>query len=204
MATERVENARVATRERATQETQIRLTLNLDGEGRAELKTGIGFFDHMLTAFARHGFFDLKAEVQGDLEVDGHHTVEDTGLVLGAAFREALGDKAGIVRFGSSYVPMDESLVLAVVDLSGRPYLAFEGFHFDVPLLGTYDTTLTLEFFRSFVNECGCNLHLRALACGNAHHAIEAAFKATARALREAVAIDPRIKGVLSTKGYLA
>lgn len=199
MATERV-----VTRERSTRETQIRLTLNLDGEGRAEPNTGIGFFDHMLTAFARHGFFDLSVTVQGDLEVDGHHTVEDTGLVLGAAFREALGDKAGIERFGSSHVPMDESLVLAAVDLSGRPYLAFEGFHFDVPLLGTYDTSLTLEFFRSFVNECGCNLHLRALACGNAHHVIEAAFKATGRALRQAVAKDPKIKGVLSTKGYLA
>lgn len=204
MGVDALNEQRIVTRERATQETQIRLTLNLDGEGAARLKTGIGFFDHMLTAFSRHGFFDLEVTVQGDLEVDGHHTVEDTGLVLGAAFREALGDKSGIQRFGSSYVPMDESLVLAVVDLSGRPYLAFEGFHFDVPMLGAFDVTLTHEFFRAFANECGCNLHLRALACGNAHHVIEAAFKATGRALRQAVARDARIKGVLSTKGMLA
>lgn len=199
-----VEPARVASRERNTQETRIRLTLNLDGEGRADVKTGIGFFDHMLTAFARHGLFDLAVAVDGDLEVDGHHTVEDTGLVLGAAMKEALGDKASIERFGHAYVPMDESLVLAVVDLSGRPYLAFEGFRFDVPAVGAFDTSLTHEFFRAFSNECGCNLHLRALACGNAHHVIEAAFKAAARALRAAVARNPRIKGVPSTKGILA
>lgn len=196
--------ARAVTRERETRETRIRLTLDLDGEGRAEVKTGIGFFDHMLTAFARHGLFDLSVCVDGDLEVDGHHTVEDTGLVLGAAVREALGDKAGIERFGHAYVPMDESLVLAAVDLSGRPFLAFEGFCFDVPAVGSFDTPLTQEFFRAFVNECGCNLHLRALACGNAHHVIEAAFKATGRALRAAVAKDPRIKGIPSTKGTLS
>lgn len=194
---------RLVTRERATSETRIRLTLNLDGEGKADAETGIGFFDHMLTAFARHGLFDLEVRVDGDLEVDGHHTVEDTGLVLGAAMREALGDKASIERFGHACVPMDESLVLAVVDLSGRPYLAFEGFRFDQPAVGGFDTSLTQEFFRAFANECGCNLHLRALACGNAHHVIEAAFKATARALRAAVARDPQIKGIPSTKGLL-
>ena len=198
------EDARIVTRERKTRETQIRLTLNLDGEGAVDVKTGIGFFDHMLTAFARHGLFDLSVTVQGDLEVDGHHTVEDTGLVLGAAMREALGDKASIERFGHAYVPMDESLVLAAVDLSGRPYLGFEGFRFDVPMVGAFDTSLTHEFFRAFSNECGCNLHLRALACGNAHHVIEAAFKATGRALRAAVRKDPRIKGIPSTKGTLA
>lgn len=194
---------RTATRERKTRETEIRLALSLDGAGEAHLKTGIGFFDHMLTSFAKHGLFDLEVEVNGDLEVDSHHTVEDTGLVLGAAFDEALGDKASIRRFGSAYVPMDEALVLAVVDLSGRPYLSFQGFQFAVPAVGAFDTELTAEFFRAFSNEAACNLHLRCIQGGNAHHVIEAAFKATARALRDAVARDERVKGVPSTKGTL-
>ncbi len=191
-------------RTRTTGETDIRLTLDLDGDGRSEASTGVGFFDHMLDAFARHGLFDLAVVVKGDLHVDAHHTVEDTGLVLGAAVREAVGDKASIRRFGSAIVPMDEALVQAVIDLSGRPFLAFRGFDFRVDAVGAFDTCLTEEFFRAFSNEAACNLHLRCLEGGNAHHVIEAAFKATARALREAVSIDPRIKGVLSTKGTLA
>lgn len=195
--------ARRASRQRTTAETAIRLSLFLDGTGEAKVRTGIGFFDHMLTAFARHGLFDLEVEVEGDLHVDGHHTVEDTGLVLGAALRDALGDKAGIARFGAAHVPMDESLVMAAVDLSGRPYLAFTGFTFDVPAVGGFDTPLAEEFFRALASEARCNLHLRCLAAGNAHHMIEAAFKAVGRALREAVSLDPRVKGVPSTKGVL-
>ena len=195
--------ARRATQARTTKETDIRLTLNLDGEGEAQVSTGIGFFDHMLTAFARHGLFDLEVQVKGDLEVDAHHTVEDTGLVLGAAVRTALGDKESIARFGAAHVPMDESLVLAAVDLSGRPYFAFAGFTFDVPAVGGFDTPLAEEFFRAFASEARCNLHLRCLAGGNAHHMIEAAFKAVGRALRAAVERDPRVKGVPSTKGVL-
>lgn len=195
---------RRANRERSTSETQIRLTVNLDGDGVANVHTGIGFFDHMLTAFARHALFDLEVEVQGDLHVDGHHTVEDTGLVLGGAIRAALGEKRSINRFGSAHVPMDEALVLAVVDLSGRPFLAFADFAFDVPTVGGFDTPLALEFFRALSNEAACNLHLRCLAGGNAHHVIEAAFKAAGRALKAAVQLDPRVKGVPSTKGVLA
>lgn len=198
-----VSGRRSAIKERKTTETAVRVQIDLDGRGASRVETGIGFFDHMLTAFARHGLFDLDVQVEGDLHIDGHHTVEDTGLVLGDAFREALGTKASIQRYGSALVPMDESLVMAVVDLSGRPYTAFEDFHFQTPKVGAFDTELTLEFFRSFANRCGCNLHLRALAGGNAHHLIEAAFKAFARALREAVREDPRVQGVPSTKGSL-
>jgi len=199
-----VTSERVASRTRKTAETEISLTLRLDGCGASHIETGIGFFDHMLTAFAKHGLFDLEVTVNGDLHVDGHHTVEDTGLVLGAAFREALGAKEGIERFGSAHVPMDESLVLAAVDLSGRPALGWDGFTFDTPMVGAFDVSLTHEFFRAFSNECGCNLHLRVLAQGNAHHMIEATFKAAARALRDAVRVNPRIQGVPSTKGQLA
>lgn len=196
--------SRKAERNRKTGETDIRLTLDLDGEGGADVRTGVGFFNHMLVAFAKHGQFGLAVDVNGDLEVDAHHTVEDTGLVLGAALRDALGAKASIRRFGSALVPMDEALVQAVVDLSGRPYLSFKGFDFRAPSVGAFDTELTQEFFRAFANEAACNLHLRCLEGGNAHHVIEAAFKATARALREAVEIDPRVKGVPSTKGTLS
>jgi len=195
--------SRKAERVRRTSETDIRLAIDLDGEGKATVGTGVGFFDHMLISFARHGLFDLDVAVKGDLEVDAHHTVEDTGLVLGAAVREALGDKVGIRRFGSALVPMDEALVQAAIDLSGRPYLSFKGFEFNVDAVGAFDTSLTEEFFRAFSNEAACNLHLRCLEGGNAHHVIEAAFKATARALREAVAVDLRVKGVPSTKGTL-
>lgn len=189
--------------QRATKETKIRLSLNLDGKGEAKVATGIGFFDHMLISWARHGLFDLEVTVDGDLEVDGHHTVEDTGIVLGTAFAGALGEKRSIRRFGSAYVPMDEALVLAVVDLSGRPYLVARDFRFETPMVGAFDTSLAHEFFQAFANACGCNLHLRVIETGNAHHVIEAAFKATARALQEAVSIDPRVDGVPSTKGAL-
>lgn len=192
-------NGRVA---RKTTETDIELTLTIDGEGRADVSTGIGFFDHMLTSFAKHGAFDLTVRVRGDLHVDGHHTVEDTGLCLGQALRDALGDKAGIRRFGHAHVPMDEALVLAVVDLSGRPYLAY---NLSVSgRIGQFDAVLTEEFFRAFASTGGVSLHLRQLAGKNEHHIVEAAFKAAARALREAVEPDPRIKGVPSTKGVLA
>lgn len=198
-----MDQVRQATRTRTTSETDIKLTINLDGTGEARIDTGIGFFDHMLTSFAKHGLFDLDLQVQGDLHIDGHHTVEDTGLVLGAAVKDALGSKAGIERFGSAYVPMDEVLVLAAIDLSGRPALGWDGFVFDVPSVGGFDTCLAHEFFKSFSNECACNLHLRVLALGNAHHMIEAAFKAMARALRDAVQFNPRITGIPSTKGKL-
>lgn len=194
---------RTARRTRKTNETDIKLFLNLDGRGTAQVKTGIGFFDHMLDAFARHGLFDLEVEVDGDLEVDGHHTVEDTGLTLGAAFNEALGDKRSIRRFGSAYVPMDDALVLAVVDLSGRAYVRCDGFVFREPSVGAFDTPLAEEFFRAFATACGCNLHLKVEAGDNAHHIIEAAFKALARALDEAVQIDERVEGIPSTKGSL-
>lgn len=195
---------RVATIARQTSETDIRLTLKLDGSGAAQVETGIGFFDHMLTAFARHGLFDLEVRVQGDLHIDGHHTVEDVGICLGQAIAQAVGTKAGIRRFGSAYVPMDEALVLGVLDLSGRPYLAFEGFEFRTPMIGTYDTELTLEFFRAVAMNSGSTLHLRNMAPGNAHHVVEATFKAFGRALDQATLIDVRTEGIIpSTKGSL-
>lgn len=194
---------RVATIERKTGETDIRITLNLDGAGRADVQTGIGFFDHMLTAFARHGLFDLFVRCDGDLYVDGHHTVEDVGICLGQAIAETVGDKSGIRRYGSAYVPMDEALVLAVIDLSGRPYLDFSGFEFKAPMIGDYDTELTLEFFRAVAMNSASTLHLRCEASGNAHHVVEAAFKAFARALDQATLQDPRVVGVPSTKGSL-
>lgn len=187
---------------RRTAETDIELQLVLDGEGHADVQTGIGFFDHMLTAFARHGSFDLTVRVDGDLHVDGHHTVEDTGLCLGQALHAALGDKAGIQRFGSAYVPMDEALVLAALDLSGRPYLAYD--LTPSGRIGEFDAVLTEEFFRAFATTGGVTLHLRQLAGKNEHHIVEAAFKAAARALRTAVAFDPLMKGIPSTKGMLA
>lgn len=197
------EKRRVAEITRRTGETDITLSLALDGSGTGHVDTGIGFFDHVLTAFARHGLFDLSVQVKGDLHVDGHHTVEDTGLCLGKAIAEAVGDKAGLRRFGSFYVPMDEALVLCVIDLSGRPYLAFEGFDFRAPMIGDYDTELTLEFFRAVAMEAKMTLHLRSLAPGNAHHIVEAAFKAFGRALDAATQIDPRVQGIPSTKGSL-
>jgi imidazoleglycerol-phosphate dehydratase len=193
---------RRATIERVTSETEIALTLDLDGEGATSVATGVPFFDHMLEAFGRHGLFDLEAEAEGDLAVDAHHTVEDVGICLGTAFASALGDKAGIRRFGSVFVPMDEALVLAAVDISGRGQL-----HYDVEvpieLIGTFDTTLAKEFMIAFAANAGITVHVVAFAGTNAHHIIEAAFKAVARALAEAVEIDPRVNGVPSTKGSL-
>ena len=193
---------RRATIERATSETEIALTLALDGEGATSVATGVPFFDHMLEAFGRHGLFDLEVEAEGDLAVDAHHTVEDVGICLGQAFAAALGSKAGIRRFGSVFVPMDEALVLAAVDISGRGQL-----HYDVEvpieLIGTFDTTLAKEFMIAFAANAGITVHVMAFAGQNAHHIIEAAFKALARALAEAVSIDPRVTGVPSTKGSL-
>lgn len=193
---------RTAKAVRATAETDIGLSLDLDGTGMADVETGVGFFDHMLCALSRHSLVDLTVRVKGDTEVDDHHTVEDTGIVLGRALSEALGDKRGIRRFGSALVPLDEALVMAAVDVSGRGEL-----YWDVPIgpdkVGTFDTELGEEFFRGLAREAGVTLHLR-LVCGqNAHHILEATFKAAARALREAVEPDPRVDGVPSTKGSL-
>ncbi len=187
---------------RNTRETQISLELNLDGAGSFHGTTGIGFFDHMLSGFCRHGFFDLNLEMQGDLQVDGHHTIEDLGIVLGTAFREALGDKAGIRRYGSRILPMDETLVLAAVDLCGRPYLSFQA-EFSREKVGDMETEMVREFFYALSYSCGMNLHVKVLDGGNCHHVIEAMFKAVAKALDEAVSVDERISGVLSTKGAL-
>ena len=194
---------------RNTGETQIRLELGLDGKGTADLcgGTGIGFFDHMLNAFARHGFFDLKIEEKGDLEVDGHHLVEDTGIVMGEAIRQAAGDKAGIRRFGYFVLPMDEALVLCAVDLCGRPYFAMdfengrEGF--SSPMVGEFDTQLVREFFYSVSYGAMMNLHFKILSGENDHHIIEAMFKAFAKAMDIGLQKDPRIEDVLSTKGCL-
>ena len=194
---------RAAAVARATKETDIAIELSLDGTGETDIATGVGFFDHMLDAFGRHGLFDLKVEAKGDLEVDGHHTVEDCGIVLGRAFAEALGDKRGIVRYGDIMLPMDEALVAAAVDISGRGALYWD---VDVPyaLMGAFDSTLAKEFFVAFAANAGITLHVRKAAGENAHHIIEAAFKAVARALRQAVSIDDRAKNALSsTKGAL-
>lgn len=195
--------ARIATVVRTTKETDIQLTLNLDGTGQVDAQTGVGLFDHMLNAFARHGLFDLTVTCKGDTWVDAHHTVEDVGIVLGQAFAEALGDKRGITRFGSLALPMDETLVLAAVDISGRGQLHYA---VDCPhiLLGEYDTQLTKEFMIALATNAGVTLHLQKLAGENAHHIVEAAFKATGRALRAAVETDPRAADQLpSTKGAL-
>jgi imidazoleglycerol-phosphate dehydratase len=197
--------SRTAERERKTRETEIRVAVALDGTGEAEVKTGIGFFDHMLDALARHGMFDLSVHCAGDLHIDGHHTVEDVGIVLGGAFLDALGDKRGIARYADATVPLDEALVRAVVDVSGRPFLRF-----DVPLpagqpmIGGFDPALSAEFWRAFAMESRITLHLDGLGGDNAHHVVEATFKAAARALDAATRIDPRRADVVpSTKGAL-
>ena len=187
---------------RKTRETNIALNLNLDGSGKNDIQTGIGFFDHMLEGFAKHGFFDVTLHAEGDLEVDSHHTIEDTGIVLGTAIKEALGDKKGIRRYGSCILPMDETLVLCAVDLSGRPYFAFDGV-FTAEKVGDMDTEMVREFFYAISYTVGMNLHIKVLSGGNNHHMIEAMFKAFARALDEAVSFDSRITDVLSTKGSL-
>ena len=196
-------SARGAEVTRNTAETRIRVALNLDGSGQAQLSTGIGFFDHMLDQIARHGLIDLDIQAQGDLHIDGHHTVEDVGITLGQAFAKALGDKKGIRRYGHAYVPLDEALSRVVIDLSGRP-----GLEMDVPfksgMIGGFDTQLAHEFFQGFVNHAGATLHIDNLKGENAHHQCETVFKAFARALRVAVERDPRAAGTIpSTKGSL-
>ena len=188
--------------ERKTAETQISIKLNLDGEGKCDIATGIGFLDHMLTLLAKHSFMDLTVRAKGDLEVDSHHTVEDIGIVLGEALREALGDKAGIHRYGNCFIPMDETLAQACLDFSGRPFLVF-GAEIPKIKLGNYDAEMTEEFFRAVAMHCGLTLHIRVLYGSNVHHIIEAIFKAFARAVAEAAAVDPRVKGVMSSKGVL-
>lgn len=194
--------ARRARVTRTTGETDIAIDLNLDGAGACDIETGVPFFDHMLNAFGRHGLFDLTVRAVGDTEVDAHHTVEDTGIVLGQAFAQALGDKAGIGRFADAAIPMDEALVMAAVDISGRGQA-----YCDLPVpterVGTFDTELAVEFFYAFARDAGVTLHVRELAGGNSHHIIEAAFKAAGRAMRRACEHDPRVAGVPSTKGAL-
>ncbi len=188
---------------RASKETDLHVRVDLDGKGDAHIHTGIGFFDHMLEALARHALLDLTVEARGDLGVDGHHTVEDTGIALGLAIARALGDRAGIRRYGDALVPLDEALVRAVVDVSGRPYLSY---NIDIPkwqMLGDYDVFLTPEFFRALVLNAGLTAHLDLVRGDNPHHIVEAAFKAFARALDAATALDPRVLGVPSTKGAL-
>lgn len=187
---------------RKTGETNISLVLHIDGSGKAEIDTGIGFFDHMLNSFARHGLFDLNVKADGDLYVDCHHTIEDTGIVLGQAIREAVGDKKGIKRYGSMILPMDEALILCSLDLSGRPYLVFDG-EFTRESVGYFDTEMVKEFFYAVSYSAGMNLHIKMLSGSNNHHIIEGMFKAFAKALDEAVQIDSRITDVLSTKGSL-
>lgn len=195
-------NERKADFVRRTKETDIALSFAIDGTGSANVSTGIGFFDHMLEGFARHGLFDLKVSVEGDLAVDCHHTIEDTGIVLGNAIKKAVGDKKGIKRYGSCILPMDETLVLCAIDLSGRPYLAFEA-DFTMDRVGYFDTEMVKEFFYAISYTAGMNLHIKVLSGGNNHHMIEAMFKAFAKALDEATIIDPRITDILTTKGSL-
>lgn len=194
--------ARKALIQRETKETKIRLEIDLDGQGEYSLATGIGFFDHMLAHLAKHSLIDLNITAEGDLEVDAHHTVEDVGIVLGGALKEALGDRKGIRRYGSELVPMDEALALVAIDLSGRPYL---GYFADLGpgILGTFDLELAEEFFRAVSTHAGMNIHIRILAGTNRHHCLEAIFKAFGRSLRTAMENDPRVNGVPSTKGTL-
>ena len=187
---------------RKTKETDIQIVLNLDGSGKADIHTGVGFFDHMLNGFARHGLFDLTVHVNGDLEVDDHHTIEDTGIVLGTAIRAAIGDKQGLRRYGSSILPMDETLVMTALDLGGRPWFSFEG-DFTSDRCGDMGTQMVREFFYAISYTAGMNLHMKILDGRNDHHKIEALFKSFARALDEATQTDPRIVGLLSTKGAL-
>ncbi len=194
--------ARTATMERSTKETRIKVTLNLDGTGKSEVHTKIGFFDHMLDGFARHGLFDLKVDCDGDTWVDCHHSIEDTGIVLGSAIKEAVGGKQGIRRYGSCILPMDEALVLCAVDLSGRPYLVYDA-AFTNQSIGGMDTQMAKEFFYAVSYTAGMNLHIKVLSGENDHHIMEAMFKAFAKALDQATQYDGRIQDVLSTKGSL-
>jgi len=194
--------SRKASLERVTKETQIKLTLNMDGKGEAKICTSVPFLDHMLDLFARHGLFDLTVEAKGDIDIDFHHTVEDIGIVLGQAFKQALGDKKGVRRYGAATVPMDETLADVAVDLSGRPFLVY---HVTLPKvkIGEFDVELAREFFQAFVNNLGANIHLNVRYGDNVHHILEACFKGCARALDTATQVDPRIEGVMSTKGKL-
>lgn len=195
--------SRTAEVTRKTKETAIRVRVDLDGSGRSSIRTGVGFFDHMLEALARHSLCDLEVEATGDLHVDGHHTVEDVGIVLGQALAQALGDRRGIRRYGEATVPLDDALARVVVDVSGRPYVAY---HAEPPTwqkLGDYDVALTPEFFRALATHGGLTLHVDLLRGRNAHHVVEAVFKAAARALGEATSLDPRVQDVPSTKGAL-
>ena len=191
---------RIANIQRKTKETDISARLNIDGTGSSTINTGIGFFNHMLEGFAKHGFFDLNLNCEGDLAVDCHHTIEDCGIVLGNAVKAAIGDKKGIKRFGSCILPMDETLVLCAIDLSGRPYLVFDG-EFTTDRVGYMDTEMVKEFFYAISYSAEMNLHIKVLNSGNNHHMIEAMFKSFARALDEATTLDPRITDVMSTKG---
>lgn len=193
---------RTAVMERTTKETKIRLSLCLDGTGKGDIHTGIGFFDHMLEGFARHGLFDLSLSVEGDLQVDTHHTIEDTGIVLGKAIMEAVGDKKGMVRYGSMILPMDEALILCALDLCGRPYLVYD-LKLDREFVGDLETEMIREFFYAVSYGAEMNLHLKQLSGSNNHHIIEGAFKAFAKALDSATRLDGRITDVLSTKGVL-
>lgn len=193
---------RISNVSRKTRETNIELTFAVDGTGTAKVDTGIGFFDHMLEGFAKHGFFDLTLDCVGDLEVDTHHTVEDCGIVLGQAIKEAIGEKKGIKRYGNFVLPMDESLVLCAVDLCGRPYLSWDA-NFTVPQIGDLETEMIKEFFYAVSYSAGMNLHIKVLTPGNNHHMAEAMFKAFAKAMDEATTVDPRITDILSTKGSL-
>jgi imidazoleglycerol-phosphate dehydratase len=194
--------SRTATIDRTTRETQIRLELNLDGTGQGSWKTGVGFFDHMLELFARHGAFDLTVEAKGDLQVDQHHTVEDVGICLGQAVKQALGDKKGIRRYGHFTLPMEETLATTAIDLSGRYYLVFNA-EFSSPKIGEFDSELVEDFWQAFAANALCNLHVLVHYGRNSHHVSEAIFKSAARALRMAVEADPRVTGVPSTKGTL-
>jgi imidazoleglycerol-phosphate dehydratase len=194
--------SRTATVERTTKESSVSVTLDLDGTGVHDVSTGVGFYDHMLSQLSKHSGIDLTVKTDGDLHIDSHHTVEDTAIAIGQALREALGDKSGIRRFGDALVPLDEALSQAVVDLSGRPYLVHEEPEL-VELIGSYDTTLTRHIFESLTSSAQICLHVRVLSGRNAHHIVEAQFKSVARALRDAVALDPRSSGVPSTKGVL-
>ena len=187
---------------RKTKETDINAKLNIDGSGISNISTGVGFFDHMLEGFTRHGFFDLDFTVKGDLEVDTHQTIEDSGIVLGNAIKQAIGDKKGIKRYGSMILPMDETLIICSVDLCGRPYFVYD-LTFDTENVGTFPVEMAREFFYAVSYAAEMNLHIRQISGSNSHHIIEAAFKAFARALDEATSIDPRIEGVISTKGVL-
>lgn len=193
---------RQAAIERITQETKIRMELTVDGSGAGAICTSVPFLDHMLNLFARHGLFDLTVEASGDIDIDFHHTVEDIGIVLGDAFRKALGEKKGIRRYGQATVPMDETIASVAIDVSGRPYLVY---HVNLPKvkIGEFDVELAREFFQAFANHCGVNLHINVMYGDNVHHIIEACFKAFARALDAATQVDPRVEGVLSTKGVL-